>query len=109
MDSKPHKYGSNVPEARMMLQDISFCLKIGVMSIDSAVSVITNQVLPLMTRKPPVRKTAARNRKLTKVLAEQIRQYAAENPDASYQHIGNVFRVNVGRVSEAMNGSDGDD
>jgi hypothetical protein len=37
-------------------------------------------------------------------MAEEIRLYAAANPDLHQQDIANHFGVNVGRVSEALHG-----
>jgi hypothetical protein len=41
---------------------------------------------------------------VTAEIAEEIRQYAAANPDLHQQDIANHFGVNVGRVSEALHG-----
>ena len=54
-------------------------------------------------RNPPVRKAPPRSRKMTPALAAAIRDYAARYPVASLQQIALEFRVNDGRVSEALN------
>ncbi|MGA2313867.1 MAG: hypothetical protein ABSF87_16105 [Xanthobacteraceae bacterium] len=41
---------------------------------------------------------------MTPELAEEIREYAEANPSMSHQAIGEVFNVNLGRVSEAIIG-----
>ncbi|GEO40962.1 hypothetical protein SAE02_51100 [Skermanella aerolata] len=56
-----------------------------------------------MYRNPPVRRAPTSSPSLTPELAEEIRQFAAANPTMSQQDIANHFRVNHGRVSEAMN------
>jgi len=43
-----------------------------------------------------------RSPKLTPEMAEKIRQYKADNPDAHQQDIAEHFGVNHGRVSEAL-------
>ena len=42
---------------------------------------------------------------MTPELAEEIREYASDNPNMSHQAIAEVFNVNHGRVSEAIKGS----
>ena len=54
-------------------------------------------------RSSPVRKTRAKNRKMTAKIAAEVRQYARANPTLSMTEIGLVFKINSGRVSEAMN------
>jgi hypothetical protein len=54
-------------------------------------------------RKPAATRGRVRSPKLTPELAEEIRQYAAANPDAHQQDIAEHFGVNHGRVSEALN------
>ncbi|MCK1392809.1 hypothetical protein [Bradyrhizobium sp. 1] len=41
---------------------------------------------------------------MTPELAEEIREFAKDNPGMSHQDIGVVFNVNHGRVSEAIRG-----
>lgn len=53
-------------------------------------------------RRSPVRRAAPRHRPLTPELAEAIRQYAAARPGAHLSDIAQAFRVNPGRVSEAL-------
>lgn len=56
-----------------------------------------------MYRKSAGRKRAPmRSPKLTPELAEDIREYAAANPNAHQQDIAEHFGVNHGRVSEAL-------
>lgn len=59
-------------------------------------------------RRPPVRRVSDRNRRLTPMLAADIREYARRNPDAAQQEIATHFGLNAGRVSEAMAGKRGD-
>lgn len=54
-------------------------------------------------RNPPVRKAPARSRPMHRKVGEAIRAYADANPRTSYQAIAEVFKVNAGRVSEALN------
>lgn len=54
-------------------------------------------------RKPPVRKTRAKLPRLTAERAEEVRMFAKVHPELSNLDIANHFRVNPGRVSEALN------
>lgn len=57
-----------------------------------------------MYRNPPAKTRApVRSPKLTPKMAQDIRDYAAANPDAHQQDIAEHFGVNHGRVSEALN------
>jgi len=55
-----------------------------------------------MYRRSATRRAAVRSPKVTAEMAEEIRQYAKENPDLHQQDIANEFGVNVGRISEAL-------
>lgn len=55
-----------------------------------------------MYRKTARKRAPVRSPKLTPVLAQTIRDYAAANPGAHQQDIAERFGVNHGRVSEAL-------
>jgi len=55
-----------------------------------------------MYRKSAKKRAPIRSPKLTPELADEIRQYAAANPDAHQQDIAEKFGMNHGRVSEAL-------
>lgn len=55
-----------------------------------------------MYRKSAKKRAPVRSPKLTPEMAEDIRQYAAANPDAHQQDIAEKFGVNHGRISEAL-------
>ena len=55
-----------------------------------------------MYRKSAKKRAPVRSPKLTPEIAEQIRQYAAANPEAHQQDVAEKFGVNHGRVSEAL-------
>lgn len=55
-----------------------------------------------MYRRTARKRAPIRSPKLTPALAQQIRQYAANNPGAHQQDIAEKFGVNHGRVSEAL-------
>lgn len=57
-----------------------------------------------MYRRTATRRASVRSPRVTPEMAEEIRQYAAANPDLHQQDIANHFGVNVGRVSEALHG-----
>lgn len=63
-----------------------------------------NDLADQLYRKPAKKRAATRSPKLTAEMAEEIRQYAAANPDAHQQDIAEKFGVNHGRVSEALDG-----
>jgi hypothetical protein len=54
-------------------------------------------------RRPAAKRAPNRSPKLTPEMAEEIRQYAADNPTAHNQDIAEHFGVNIGRVSESLN------
>lgn len=62
-----------------------------------------NDLVDEMYRKSPVRRAARVNQPLTPALAAAIRVYAKQNPEMHQQDIAARFRVNHGRVSQAMN------
>lgn len=41
---------------------------------------------------------------MTPELADEIREFAEENPSMSQQDVGVVFNVNHGRISEVLKG-----
>ncbi|MFN2472427.1 MAG: hypothetical protein ABR588_00690 [Sphingomicrobium sp.] len=55
-----------------------------------------------MYRKSAKKRAPIRSPKLTPEMAEEIRQYAAANPNSHQQDIAEQFGVNHGRVSEAL-------
>lgn len=55
-----------------------------------------------MYRKSAKKRAPIRSPKLTPQMAADIRQYAADHPDAHQQDIAEHFGVNHGRVSEAL-------
>jgi hypothetical protein len=54
-------------------------------------------------RRPPKKRAPIRSPKLTPEMAQEIREYAAEHPDAHHQDIAEKYGVNHGRVSQALN------
>ena len=58
-------------------------------------------------RRPCVRRAPAYSAPLTASLAREVRRYAAINPDMPYAEIAIRFRINQGRVSEALAGTRG--
>lgn len=62
-----------------------------------------NELVDQMYREYKNGKAPVRSPTVTAEMAEEIRQYARDNPNAHQQDITNVFGVNHGRVSEALN------
>jgi chromosome condensin MukBEF complex kleisin-like MukF subunit len=61
-----------------------------------------NDLANQMYRKSAKKRAPIRSQKLTPQMAVDIRKYAADNPDAHQQDIAELFMVNHGRVSEAL-------
>lgn len=94
---------SDVPQARVILRDVVKQLKSGSISRLNAAKVV-NAALPMLTRKSPVRRTTRRKRYVTRNLIGQIKAYARQNPLMHLDDIAAHFGVNIGRVSEILNG-----
>jgi hypothetical protein len=58
----------------------------------------------LKRRSPAGPRAPATSTPMTPELADEIREFARDNPGMSHQDIGVVFNVNHGRVSEAIRG-----
>ncbi|MEO0907226.1 MAG: hypothetical protein AAFY07_06835 [Pseudomonadota bacterium] len=54
-------------------------------------------------RKQPHKRAPRKSTKLTPAMAAGIRRYKKANPDSHQQDIAELFGVNHGRVSEALN------
>ncbi len=63
-----------------------------------------NEIADKMYRRSHTRRAPNRSQPLTPELAEAIREYKDAHPNAHQRHIGEVFNVNPGRVSEALEG-----
>lgn len=81
-----------IPEARTRLHEIAD--KEGIQEL--------HDIADQLYRKPGKKRAPKRSPKLTPEMAEKIRQYKADNPDAHQQDIAEAFSVNHGRVSEAL-------
>lgn len=57
-----------------------------------------------LRRRPSGPRAPVSSTPMTPELAEEIREFAEQNPDMSHQAIAEVFNVNHGRVSEALRG-----
>lgn len=58
-------------------------------------------------RRPPHRVARVKSRPIDPMLKRAIVAYAAAHPGDHFQHIADVFRVNPGRISEALSGKRG--
>lgn len=96
---------SNIPFARECLQDLVAELRSSSPPdpVDAA-SIIDQIVSDYMVRDSHKPRTPNKSVKMTAKLAAQIRAYAKRNPHVPAQHIANLFKVNPGRVSEAIAG-----
>jgi hypothetical protein len=57
-----------------------------------------------LRRRVPGKRAPATSTSMTPELAEEIKEFAADNPEESHQAIANVFNVNHGRISEILSG-----
>lgn len=87
---------SNIPFAREILKSA--------LDVDdiSDVRAYISSALKYMTREKYTRKATSTSNIVTEEVKTMVRYYAMENPDASMQSIGNMFNVNIGRVSEIL-------
>lgn len=95
--------GSNIPAARERLEWAAKGMRLGLMSPEQAAAMIEGEVLPLMTRRAPKRRAQTQSERMSDELSSRIRDYAAANPDEPQSEIAARFKVNPGRVSEALN------
>jgi hypothetical protein len=97
-----------VPDARELLLKLATDLKLGGVLPFTAMEQVGEEieqiVLRGMHRRRGVNRTAPKSRTITPALSAQMRAIKAANPDLSEQEIGNMVRVNNGRVSEAFIG-----
>lgn len=56
-----------------------------------------------MYRNSPARRSPPVSQPFSPEMAEEIREFAANNPMMSFHEIAAQFEVNPGRISEAMN------
>ncbi len=62
-----------------------------------------SQLAKEMYRNSPVKRAPVKSPKMTPVLATKIRSYASKHPVMHQNEIASKFKVNPGRVSEALN------
>jgi len=62
-----------------------------------------NELADQTFRRSAQRRATTRSPKVTADMAQEIRDYAAANPDAHLQDIAEHFGVNHGRVTESLN------
>jgi hypothetical protein len=91
-----------IPECRAWLLSIANSLAIKGNCDDETrgIRAIANE----LWRRPAVRKTRVKAQPSTPSLRQQIRDYAEAHPDMNNREIGRVFKVDGGRVSEALAG-----
>jgi hypothetical protein len=87
---------SNVPKARELLQNAL------TYDMPDDVRAIVNEALGMMKRTYSKPKTRTESRRVTRAMAENVLRYYRNNPDQSCRAIGQVFRINQGRVSEII-------
>ena len=93
---------SNVPQARAQLQELAAALQSGAVDRHQAAAGIKAAVA-LLVRKSPIRR-APPSKYMTERLKAEICDFARANPNMDLFDIAARFDVNIGRVSEVLNG-----
>lgn len=62
-----------------------------------------SEIADQMYRRSPKKRAKNKSTPVTPALAEKIREYVADHPDAHQREVGQEFNVNPGRVSESAN------
>lgn len=94
---------SNIPIARQHLQDIAKRLQVGSITKPQAAREIRS-TMRLLIRQSPVRRAPRSKRYVTKKLIGEIKAFASVHDGMQLQDIAEHFGVNIGRVSEILNG-----
>ena len=95
-----HKYTTNIPLAREKLETLAKTMR--GRGHDEFARVITEDMLPLMTRKVS-KKGMTKSQLMTPSLKREIRRYARFFPEKSHMEIATFFNVNIGQISEVLN------
>ena len=84
----------SIPEVRVRLRELAE---------EHDIDELNELAEELYSKSPAKKRAPVRSPKLTAEMADEIRDYAAANPNAHQQDIAEHFGVNHGRVSEALN------
>lgn len=87
---------TNIPKAREILNSV---LDI---TDDRTVARMVTEALSLMTRTRVNRRAKVQSQPMTESLSREIYDYYAANPSVSVKEIANIYSVNQGRVTEAI-------
>lgn len=90
---------SNIPKARALLQGV-----LDGHELRQEVIQDISAALVLMTRNVGKRQAPRTSTPMTAELAQKLRTFALANPSKTQAEIAHLFRVNPGRVSEALRG-----
>lgn len=94
---------SDIPTAREHLQSIAKRLQVGSITKPQAAREIRS-TMRLLVRQSPVRRAPRSKRYVTKKLIGEIRVFASVHNGMQMHDIAEHFGVNIGRVSEILNG-----
>ena len=87
-------YNLSIPEVRKRLFEIAEEKN------DEELAYLANELFQKkMKKKAPIKSD-----QLTPELAEEIRQFVTDNPSMHNQEVANHFHVNIGRVTDAIQG-----
>ena len=87
-----------IPQVANRMREISEAIKDDYPDEASALVELADE---LKRRSPAGPRAPATSTPMTPELADEIREFATDNPSMSHQEIGTVFNANHGRVSEA--------
>jgi hypothetical protein len=93
---------SKIIELRTIIDALVDDISGGKRPSDARLIVKLKAVKELSYRRTTIRRAPPQSQPMTPELAVQIRAFAQRNKDMSFQDIANRFRVNSGRVSEAL-------
>ena len=95
---------SNIPRARRDLELMAKRLNVMAVDIAHITEALHNIIEDDLKRAAPGGKAPAKSVTMTAEIGDNIRQMKSENPKLSQGDLAMLFRVNTGRVSEALNG-----
>lgn len=93
---------SDIPGARAELVRLKVALQKPMDRKDVIAGI--DRALQKMHRKSSPRRHTGRHTPMSRALAIEIQEYAAEHPEMTQTEMAAHFDINAGRVSEALNG-----
>ena len=95
---------SNIPVARGRLLAIAKALEEGDITKEEAASSIRDCVEFELHREPPIKRVHTQSPHVSQQMKEAIIAFVEMNPDMPQALVAAHFKINLGRVSETLNG-----